>query len=623
MSAYDVFISYTKRRDALEARTLAASLTEAGYSVWFDEQILNRKTSWRMESKENLIQLLKDAVHASRCVVLFAIEQAVISVPFDPQLAKETYQVVADERGNLIAWNWQIFEMREAQRTLVLYQSDDRRPEAVVGRLVRMNIHATRNRRAQKGLLKRTWARMHRGLNRTRRVNALLTPLPRPDSNTRHDEHYLHPLQEWMVVHFNTPKKERCSALIGEPGTGKTTLIDGVARSPLLFSQGRKVLELRLPALDDVDAWTNLVMKEPEDTILVFDDLSVQLEAYSPAAQNRFWGQIAHIAWRQWDLLFVFSPEYAGEFLKDRRHRTSRSELIPERIKEFHIADYSGFDETVRLVRWQWEEYVESGQATFQTKAWSQYRLVSVLDRIPVYSDLRPVNYRTLEGLQLSEPTKSLSVLKEAVEMAKLFAHGQVPCVIDSMFDKIVGSITGFPIGHSREHFDAVVSSIKGERFNLRDKTAPALFDSLERLVLRMNPCSLSHVCDEPAYSLCIEDYIKRRWFAQRLAEKLLGSEDAVLILDYEVIRDQILDPTEPFTETFRWMIRSVQRFPRWIIVFESLHKAPDIDRQGVRAILGRGEVFGTRHVLFDRCVLVFDTLNCLGRENAGIAVLS
>jgi hypothetical protein len=95
MSAYDVFISYTRRRDLSEARILAASLAEAGYSVWFDENVLNRKTSWCMDSKEVLIQVLKDAVRASRCVILFAIEQAVISIPFDPERAKESHQVIA------------------------------------------------------------------------------------------------------------------------------------------------------------------------------------------------------------------------------------------------------------------------------------------------------------------------------------------------------------------------------------------------------------------------------------------------------------------------------------------------------------------------------------------------
>ena len=76
-------------------------------------------------------------------------------------------------------------------------------------------------------------------------------------------------------------------------------------------------------------------------------------------------------------------------------------------------------------------------------------------------------------------------------------------------------------------------------------------------------------------------------------------------------------------------MLRSVQRFPWWIIVFESLQQAPDIDRRGVRKILEEGEVVfesdrDAYHARFDRCVLVFDTLDCLEREPPwGIETLS
>ena len=278
LSAYDVFISYTKRKHAPEARAIAASLTVAGYSVWFDEQNLNRKTSWRMESKEELILLLKDAIHASRCVVLFAIEQEAISAPFDAERAKKAYQVIDDAYGkSLIACNWQIFEMRQAHHTLVLYESDDRRPEAVVARLVGMNIHPTRNKKAQKSLVKQTWVAIYRRLTRKRPVKALFTPLPRQDPGTRYDEDYLHALEDWIVVHLNMIKERTYSALIGEPGTGKTTLIDRIAASLAVSGfhrKGRAMLQVRLPALEDVDAWTKLAMKEPQDTIFVFDDLS-------------------------------------------------------------------------------------------------------------------------------------------------------------------------------------------------------------------------------------------------------------------------------------------------------------------------------------------------------------
>jgi hypothetical protein len=624
MCTYDVFVSYTRRRDAAEARALAAFLTEAGYSVWFDERSLNRKTSWRMESKEALIQVIGDAVRASRCVILFAIEQAVIPIPFDSQRAEKSYQVIADESGKLIAWSWQIFEMRQAARTLVLYQSDDRQPEAVIDRLVRMDIYPTQRKRVRRRLLERAWMAIHRRLNRKRRVKTLMSPLPRPDSTTKLYQYYLYKLDWWMTGDLNTPKTERYSALIGEAGTGRSTLIDRVARSPLWSQWGREMLQVRLPALDDVDAWTELAMKEPADTIFVFDDLSVQLEAYAPSAQKLLWTKIEQITrWRH-DSLFVFSPEHADEILLQRTRRggTSRCRLISGELREYLISDHSKPEDIESLVRWQWNEYAETGQINFQTEHWNDYRFVSVLNRIPVYSDLRPVNYETLEGLQLSEPTKSLTVLKEVVEKAKASAQGQVPCVSDRMFDEVIGRITGLPVGHGKDHFDSLVSGItEGEHFTQMDKQGP--YDWFEQLVLRMNLPWFPY-SDRPGYALCIADHEKRRRFARRLAEQLLGSKEAVLILDYDVILDQILDATQPYTDTFRWMLRSVERFPWRIIIFESLHKAPDIDQRGVRTIFQSGEVaFGARRAPFDRCVLLFDNLDCLEKEKREVVVIS
>ena len=296
--------------------------------------------------------------------------------------------------------------------------------------------------------------------------------------------------------------------------------------------------------MDNVDAWTKLAMKEPEDIIFVFDDLSAQLEHYTRAAQTLLWRQIAHITWRRRDTVFVFSPEHAGELLTKSRRGTSCSEVIPGDIHTFYIADYSKPADIERVVRREWKNYAKSRQIIFQTKEWSDYRLVHALDVIPVYSNLRPVNYRTLEGLQLSEPKKSLSVLNAVIEKAKESARGHVPCVSDSMFDEVVGSVTGFPIGHGKDHFDSVVSGVtEGQCFNQRGKPGPAnVPDIFEQLVIRVNLLSLRFFSDEPAHALCIGDHEKRRRFSHRLAEKLLGSKEAVLIMDYESILDQIVD---------------------------------------------------------------------------------
>ena len=228
--------------------------------------------------------------------------------------------------------------------------------------------------------------------------------------------------------------------------------------------------------------------------------------------------------------MFVLSPEHASELLKTKRDQPdlpdlSYSELIPGEVREFHIADYSKLEDIEHLIHWHWQGYLESGQVNIQTERWSEglrgARLVNVLDLIPVYSDLQPVNYRTLEGSQLSEPTKSLSVLKTVIEKAKATARGQVPRVNDGTFDEIVASVTGFPIGRDR---DRVLSSIrKGLPFKQRGKA----MDISERLVRGMDPLNAFRSSEFPAYELCIPDREKRRRFARKLAEKLLGSKDA------------------------------------------------------------------------------------------------
>jgi hypothetical protein len=611
---YDVFISYTKRRDAPAARIIAASLNAAGYSVWFDEQILNRKTSWRMEPNDELISLLKAAIHASRCVVLFAIEQHAIAAPFDVERAEKAHQVIRGAHGLLVSWNWQIFEMGHARETLVIYAlRQEAKPDWVIANLVRMNINPSRqNRKRQRGFLKRRWLAIYRRLTRNRRVKALFTALPRPHSCRSCYDRYLQELVFWMSVDLNTisPEGRGHIALVGERGTGKTMLVERFAA----FFEKASILGVMLPALEDVDAWIKVALSGPADTILVFDDLGAQLENYPPAAQEIFRRHIGHLLGRRAAIL-VLSPDHASELLKGVG---GSQKVFENRVPVSEIAFTSTVDDIARLVSWQWKDYVDSDHVVFQTERWSPEELVRVLNLCPVYSDLQPVNYRTLDGLQLSEPTKSLKVLTRAIEMAKASASGQVPRVTDEMFDDVIASITGFAIqllGHGQCDMRSRIVSSVTEGIPLDQNI---LKQAVEDIYLWRYRTQY-----RPLAVLCVRDRDKRRVLALRLAEKLLGSEDAVLVLDYEVILDQILDTTVPYTDTFRWMLRSVQRFPWWILVIESLHKAPDIDGLGVKKILEKGEVaFGHCHAVFDRCVLLFDTPACLGSESLGVKVL-
>ena len=111
--AYDVFLSYTKRRDLARARSLNHYLVKAGYRLWFDENVLSRKTSWVPTAKSAIVDVLSSGIAQSRCTVLFAITVALVRERIDLDVAKaiSCNQCMRDDNGQLISWNWQLFEL--------------------------------------------------------------------------------------------------------------------------------------------------------------------------------------------------------------------------------------------------------------------------------------------------------------------------------------------------------------------------------------------------------------------------------------------------------------------------------------------------------------------------------
>lgn len=123
-SAYDVFICYKIARHATQAAWLHSALTDLGYRVWFDKEVLDKMQD-RPErfEKEHLISILTNAIRHSRCTVVF--EAAMHAVVLPPGSTEE--QTLANRstmkgpKELLVAWDWQILEIGATEHGVAIH----------------------------------------------------------------------------------------------------------------------------------------------------------------------------------------------------------------------------------------------------------------------------------------------------------------------------------------------------------------------------------------------------------------------------------------------------------------------------------------------------------------------
>jgi hypothetical protein len=121
---YDVFISYKRKRNANEARYLADALKSMGCKVWFDIDALSLREDERVDKSE-LAKHLALAVKASRVAVVFAAQkEAVILQPGTTESdALASGDVMVDDYGGIIAWNWQKIEIDNANQMICVHSN--------------------------------------------------------------------------------------------------------------------------------------------------------------------------------------------------------------------------------------------------------------------------------------------------------------------------------------------------------------------------------------------------------------------------------------------------------------------------------------------------------------------
>jgi TIR domain-containing protein len=556
---FDVFVSYSRRRDLYQARLLADFLRSKGYHVWFDEWILQRKVSWVPQEKEELIALLRNAIRRSRCVVLFAIEAEGIHPSVDLERALFTKQAMRQHGTGLpIAWNWQVFELNAAADAMVLYPgkwSYDSLVEALRRRGVSPFRRSMRDRlspvrRAIRWLTRR---------NRVRRQFRQLKQLPQPEI----------PETELQLIGFTVDtSKTGVIALVGDHGSGRTT----IAKAIMPRLKRYHTITAALPASDDIKAWCSRMKKLPARSLVLIDDFGDALLAL-PWQE---WPELLHaIGWCSDNrrVLLMMTAEQAEEWYKSggREGEILFGRLPAEtrRIRQPDVRDLCRIAEAA-LSRW-----VPSG-VVWRTSLWSLAGLAESLQEIPVARSLRPLSRSTLQGTLLENPAKLLRVLEEIVALARANGNSEAVAITDETIAHVLRKVTGLSgvvPSHDREPDIAVqeLCTSLGIQYS----------HDLRREITRVRMLSWPW----STWILAVGEKALRRGLAARLAELLYGSREAVLLLDYETKGEQILAPGSGCTEALSWILKAVKRFPFWVVCLERLDLAPLEDVAMIRRL--------------------------------------
>jgi hypothetical protein len=596
MSDFDVFISYTKRRDVYRARSLHRFLTTAGYRVWFDEDILNRKDSWVPVAKDLIIAKLKEAIEKSLCVVLFEMQaEAVYEYPgLDVERAIRNLQCMRSDQGTLIAWSWPIFESRCARNFLTI--SEGTSWESIAKNLHNLGIEPRHSLAVpQTGVVRRTI----RWITRKKRVSELLVTLeaPAPDNTA---SKYTKAANLAFELHraYDRSYFNRKLALVGEYGSGRSTLLyDGLS----LFTRhiSEPVLLVKIPEPDDSEYWTSMLARLPDRSVIAVDDFLDQTASYAPSQFKLICDALEGRFRREWVVVFVLTEEEAVEHLQP-----------PRRDREDHYLDGIGEIHVWRPGPWrsyELESIVEAKIKTicadrsisWEAKEWNSREFVSALEDLPFFGRLAPVDYTTLQGQMIGTPRRLLVVLEEVVSQATVEELGRSR-VTDETVEATLAKLTGFnPVlfNQNPSDRDDPIDEMSTQAAADTGLTKAVLSDFLRKIAW-----SLILSATEPIIGY-IRDRAARRQFAQLIAERMLGSVHAIIFLDYENLDEQPL--TRGGTEALNWVMRAVARYPYWVINIDSINKAQSYDQAELKEMMHHDS--RSKPNPFRHCVILLD----------------
>jgi hypothetical protein len=123
-SAYDIFISYKRKKHAIQASSLAAELLKRGYRVWFDQYAIDRMQDRPdLFERDHLLAILRNGIQRSECTIIFeAVMEAVLPSPgYTEEDVLAAGLAMRGEQGQLIAWDWHVVEAMTIQRGLGIH----------------------------------------------------------------------------------------------------------------------------------------------------------------------------------------------------------------------------------------------------------------------------------------------------------------------------------------------------------------------------------------------------------------------------------------------------------------------------------------------------------------------
>lgn len=614
MNKFDVFLSYTKRRDIRRARSLRTYLTALGYSVWFDEDILNRKVSWVPTQKSVVIAALSEAIAMSRCTVLFAIEVALVRErpDLDVERAIEARQCMRDDHGHLIAWNWQLFEMRQSKELIAIYGKESW--GSIASQLKGLGIRPSLPLIPQSSPVERFRRWVGRG-RRIRRLFSALPDLPESDFEVATPEamaeYYLR--ARFSCVFGNSPRlrPSTITAIVGLRGCGKSSLLLEALRN-IAQKEALRIWYVDFPESDDVVSWQLHLSKNFQHSVIVIDDYVEKLAELTQMDQMRVKSALQAHASREAALIVIMTNEAAEDIIHARPgtptdYRTYEAQIddigqgtvykIPdpnnsfiERIVESHMRKAA----QMRSVSWHLEEI-------------SSRRLVTYLREIPFFDRVQPPSYESLQGEVISNVTRCLEVLELAERQAVATSPKGSVVVDDNTITRALCLASGFSevVFRDRmaqwEDFNASVARKLQQEGGIPDDIVRRLLGELES---QFQSADLAFQFGESPPVVFVRTRAYRHLMATTTAEVLFGNRTAVLRVDYGLMDDQDLAGLYS-TEALEWVHVAVGRFPWWVVIIDDIEKAPSRDQSKLRTLVNGDSGTGA----FKHCVIFVDAL--------------
>jgi hypothetical protein len=341
----------------------------------------------------------------------------------------------------------------------------------------------------------------------------------------------------------------------------------------------------------------------PAEQLLAFDDFGDQLSTYSFEEASRL-AVLLNIALKNGShrAVFVMTPDQSREYIAG----ASYSQKLLGALKVTVCVVTPEARAILHVLMTHFETELASREIRLAlsragaTAIDAMDNLVGALAQHSVFDDLLPPNYETLEGELVAEPARSLTVLSRILDLAK-----SESILDDSWYEQartqVLHSITGLHphiLHPGQPTYDDA----------LAETGATGLPDGARRAVLTYITAAISTVPDPKHLALLlVRNQAVRIATAGTLAAVLYGNAAALLHLDYRVIEEQVL-PHDPYTSRFAWMLRSVARYPWWVLLIEGLGSAPRNDALALGRLIrdGRAES-DAGAVEFHHCVIILD----------------